>query len=327
MQKKNERQVDAGGEFGGFWKYLLLVWQQAELNISRERSFYLRWKSNSLLAPESWEDFIHTDESKGTALGLDRAWNYTSPLQAAMLFRYQMAKKNEVNRWKCFLTLQVLWWYILWGLEWHFRRLCLGFQWSTSTGEPSYRINTDVGVRSSTPLMMTYECSGCSGEAWARFPSYPWSLLWFPLSHLLCRPLLSAASPPPPPTPSPLRSERVIRYVIWIPSSISPRVRPSKPKSQGSCIIWDFCFCLFILFNSISIKGTFIKIPTLKKDHPAFKRSQSVSVINVYRFVKPISSHLRPLRALKIYLHRQEKCLICRLLQDPVGFISLFKDT
>lgn len=70
---------------------------------------------------------------------------------------YQMegGGENEVNKWKCFLTLQVWWWYILWGLEWHFRRLCLGFQWPTSTWEPSW-IYTGVGVRSSTPLMMPH---------------------------------------------------------------------------------------------------------------------------------------------------------------------------
>lgn len=53
-RKKKERQVDAGGEFGGFREYLPLVRQQAELNISRELFFfYLRLKSDSLLLPES----------------------------------------------------------------------------------------------------------------------------------------------------------------------------------------------------------------------------------------------------------------------------------
>lgn len=55
-------------------------------NFSQECWFYSRWKSDNLCLPESWEVFAHTDESRGTALRLDRAWNYTSSLQAAMLF-------------------------------------------------------------------------------------------------------------------------------------------------------------------------------------------------------------------------------------------------
>lgn len=153
--KRKRETVDAGGEFGGFQKYLSLVWQQAKLNISRERSFYSRRESDSLLLPESWEVFVQNDESRGTALRLDQAWNYTSPSRQPCYSDIRWRKKNEVNRWKCFLTLQVLWWCVLGGLEWHFRRLSLGFQWPTSTWEPTDRINTDVGVKSSTPLMMT----------------------------------------------------------------------------------------------------------------------------------------------------------------------------
>lgn len=231
MQKEKERQVDAGGEFGGFQKYLPLIRQQAELNISH--SFYSRWKSDSLLLrglrPYWWKQRDCTQIGPGLKL-------HVSP-PGSHVVQISDGEKNEVNRGKCFLTLQVLWWYILWGLEWHFRRLRLGFQWPTSTWEPSYRINTDVGVRSSTPLMMTQECSGCSGEDWARFPSYPWSLLWSPpLPPPVQTSPLSTASPPPPPAPSPLRSERVIRYVSWIPSSISPRAQNLRIRAGTSSI-------------------------------------------------------------------------------------------
>lgn len=149
-RERERRQADAGSEFGGFWKYFPLVWHQAELFTRMPVLFEMKvrqsvpaWELKSL-RPYWWKQRDCAQIGPGLKLHVFPPGSHVVHIRGG---------GNEVNRWKwCFLSLQECWWYILWGLEWHFRRLCLGFQWPMSTWEASCRIYTGVGVRSSTPL-------------------------------------------------------------------------------------------------------------------------------------------------------------------------------